>query len=153
MLQPHGEIHVRHKTSPPFCNWNLADLADINSIALLKSIAFRIEDYPGYNNKRGDGSKSDEPFPLGECSTFIFIHKDYFRYPNIGCMQMNEAPRGMPPEYNFHRNLVKLYGSSSSSSSSGSKRSRMEGERRVAVSTEAEKGEVYFRALVHLYGR
>ncbi|KAH9804396.1 NB-ARC domain-containing protein [Citrus sinensis] len=30
------------------------------------------EDYPGYNNKRGAGLKCDEPFPLGECSTFIF---------------------------------------------------------------------------------
>lgn len=73
MLRPNGEIHVNHKTSAPFCQWNLEELASRNSLLLLESVPFKIEDYPGYNNKRGDGSRCDEPFRLGECSTFRFI--------------------------------------------------------------------------------
>ncbi|CDY42386.1 BnaA08g00280D [Brassica napus] len=35
-------------------------------------VAFEKSDYPGYENKRGDGSRCDMPFLLGECSTFKF---------------------------------------------------------------------------------
>ncbi|KAK9209947.1 hypothetical protein WN944_002316 [Citrus x changshan-huyou] len=35
-------------------------------------VNFKKEDYPGYNNKRRAGLKCDEPFHLGECSSFIF---------------------------------------------------------------------------------
>lgn len=73
MLRLNGEIHVNHKTSAPFCNWNLEELASQNSLVLFDCVPFRIENYPGYNNKRGDSWRCDEPFPLGECSTFKFI--------------------------------------------------------------------------------
>ncbi|XP_074303452.1 uncharacterized protein At4g26485-like [Silene latifolia] len=78
MLLPGGEIHVSHKTSAPFCNWNLEELANHNSLRLSECVPFRIEDYPGYNNKRGDSERSDEPFPLGECSTFKFTLDDWY---------------------------------------------------------------------------
>ncbi|CDY50016.1 BnaA06g00170D [Brassica napus] len=35
-------------------------------------VAFEKSEYPGYENKRGDGSRCDKPFPLGECTTFKF---------------------------------------------------------------------------------
>ncbi|KAH0457685.1 hypothetical protein IEQ34_013000 [Dendrobium chrysotoxum] len=73
MLRPYGEVHVSHKTAAPFSHWNLEELAAENSLVLVESANFCIEDYPGYNNKRGDGSRSDIPFPLGKCSTFKFI--------------------------------------------------------------------------------
>ncbi|KAI0501751.1 hypothetical protein KFK09_016696 [Dendrobium nobile] len=73
MLRPYGEVHVSHKTAVPFSHWNLEELAAENSLVLVESANFCIEDYPGYNNKRGDGSRSDIPFPLGKCSTFKFI--------------------------------------------------------------------------------
>ncbi|XP_074303456.1 uncharacterized protein At4g26485-like [Silene latifolia] len=73
MLRPYGEIHVSHKTAGPFRDWNLEELANHNSLMLIECVPFRIADYPGYNNKRGDGKRSDDPFPLGECSTFKFI--------------------------------------------------------------------------------
>ncbi|KAI0511953.1 hypothetical protein KFK09_012587 [Dendrobium nobile] len=104
MLQPNGEIHVRHKTSVPFCYWNLPYLAERNSLTLFKSTPFKIEDYPGYNNKRGDGSRSDDPFPLGECSTFFFKINYSSQLQNIDYMQMKE-------ELNLrHRALVHVYG-------------------------------------------
>ncbi|XP_062086779.1 heavy metal-associated isoprenylated plant protein 41-like [Humulus lupulus] len=72
MLRPNGEIHVNHKTTPPFSWWNLEELAAYNSLSLMECVEFNIKDYPGYNNKRGDGSKCDKTFRLGKCSTFKF---------------------------------------------------------------------------------
>ncbi|KAJ6980517.1 hypothetical protein NC653_028349 [Populus alba x Populus x berolinensis] len=72
MLQAYGEIHVTHKTSPPFCHWNILELAWRNSLEFLGRDDFKIEDYPGYSNKRGEGDRCDQHFPLGECSTFKF---------------------------------------------------------------------------------
>ncbi|XP_062095648.1 uncharacterized protein LOC133801452 isoform X1 [Humulus lupulus] len=72
MLRPNGEIHVNHKTTPPFSLWNLEQLATWNSLSLIECVEFNIKDYPGYNNKRGDGARCDLPFPLGKCSTFKF---------------------------------------------------------------------------------
>ncbi|GLU24005.1 hypothetical protein SLE2022_399780 [Rubroshorea leprosula] len=72
MLQVKGEIHVNHKTTPPFCNWKLEELAFENYLKLIVRVEFKIGDYPGYNNKRGAGPKCDEPFPLGFCDTYKF---------------------------------------------------------------------------------
>ncbi|KAK2986960.1 hypothetical protein RJ640_004921 [Escallonia rubra] len=72
MLRAYGEIHVNHKTTAPFCHWNIEELAYWNSLVLIERVGFRKEDYPGYKNKRGSGSKCDDPFHLGECSTFKF---------------------------------------------------------------------------------
>lgn len=72
MLRPNGEIHVNHKTSIPYCHWNLEELASHNSLRLIECVAFKKEDYPGYENKRGQGPKCDERFLLGECCTFKF---------------------------------------------------------------------------------
>lgn len=72
MLRPYGEVHVSHKTGGPFRKWNLEELASKNSLVLVECSNFKIEDYPGYNNKRGDGPRCDQPFPLGECCTFKF---------------------------------------------------------------------------------
>jgi 25S rRNA (uracil2634-N3)-methyltransferase len=72
MLQAYGEIHVTHKTSSPFCHWNILELARRNSLEFIGRDDFKMEDYPGYSNKRGEGDRCDQPFPLGECSTFKF---------------------------------------------------------------------------------
>ncbi|KVI10451.1 protein of unknown function DUF2431 [Cynara cardunculus var. scolymus] len=73
MLRPNGEVHVSHKTKFPFDCWNIVELASQSCLTLLECVEFKREDYPGYNNKRGDGVRSDEPFPLGECRTYKFI--------------------------------------------------------------------------------
>ncbi|KAK9269555.1 hypothetical protein L1049_001331 [Liquidambar formosana] len=72
MLRANGEIHVNHRTTMPFCRWNIEELASRSSLALIECVDFKREDYPGYNNKRGAGPRCDEPFPLRECSTFKF---------------------------------------------------------------------------------
>ncbi|KAI3769112.1 hypothetical protein L6452_00211 [Arctium lappa] len=73
MLRPNGEVHVSHKTKFPFNSWNIEELASQSCLTLLECVEFKLEDYPGYNNKRGDGLRSDEPFPLGKCCTFKFV--------------------------------------------------------------------------------
>ncbi|XP_054796999.1 heavy metal-associated isoprenylated plant protein 41-like [Prosopis cineraria] len=72
MLRPDGEIHVNHKTTPPYHYWCIRELGIQSFLCLIECVVFKKEDYPGYNNKRGDGSRSDEPFSLGKCSTFKF---------------------------------------------------------------------------------
>ncbi|CAJ1960222.1 unnamed protein product [Sphenostylis stenocarpa] len=74
MLRANGEIHVSHKTTAPFSNWNLENLAAQCFLTLIECTDFNREDYPGYNNKRGDGYRCDEPFPLGKCSTYKFVN-------------------------------------------------------------------------------
>ncbi|KAJ6293490.1 hypothetical protein OIU78_025462 [Salix suchowensis] len=46
MLQANGEIHVTHKTSPPFCHWNILELARRNYLGFIGRDDFKIEDYP-----------------------------------------------------------------------------------------------------------
>ena len=52
--------------------WNLEELASEFALFLVEQVDLRIQDYPGYNNKRGDGLQCDQPFLLGKCSTFKF---------------------------------------------------------------------------------
>lgn len=74
MLRADGEIHVSHKTTAPFSHWNIKDLAARCFLTLIESADFNAEDYPGYNNKRGDSYRCDEPFPLGKCCTYKFVY-------------------------------------------------------------------------------
>jgi len=70
MLKKGGEIHITHKTAHPFRKWNIKKLAKRQS-----QEEFYLHLYPGYTytNKRGDGRNCDESFPIGECSTFMFM--------------------------------------------------------------------------------
>uniref|UniRef100_K4A2R6 25S rRNA (uridine-N(3))-methyltransferase BMT5-like domain-containing protein n=1 Tax=Setaria italica TaxID=4555 RepID=K4A2R6_SETIT len=70
LLIPYGEIHVRHKTGGPYDRWDLEQLASDSSLIIFEKEKFQITDYPGYNHKRGDGARCDQPFPLGPSCTF-----------------------------------------------------------------------------------
>ncbi|KAJ0249977.1 Heavy metal-associated isoprenylated plant protein 41 [Hirschfeldia incana] len=72
MLRADGEVHVSHKNKAPFCHWKLEELASKCSLALTQCVAFDKSEYPGYENKRGDGSRCDLPFLLGDSSTYKF---------------------------------------------------------------------------------
>ncbi|CAL5073744.1 unnamed protein product [Urochloa decumbens] len=81
LLRHRGEIHVSHKTGHPYDRWDLERLASKSSLVLTEKVGFHKEDYPGYNQKRGDGTKSDEPFNVYPCSTFKFQISE----AGIGC--------------------------------------------------------------------
>lgn len=72
LVRPLGEVHVTHKTGEPYDSWDLKHLASDSSLAMVDKVPFRKQDYPGYNQKRGDSKRSDEPFDLGACCTFRF---------------------------------------------------------------------------------
>ena len=67
-----GEIHVTHKDGDPYNRWDLVKKAEKIGLVLHESIPFCKNKYPGYGNKRADGSFSDAPFRLGDCTTFKF---------------------------------------------------------------------------------
>jgi len=59
---------------------------------MVDKVPFRKEDYPGYNQKRGDSNRSDEPFDLGACCTLRF------RILNLKELkQMNRKRSGLIP--------------------------------------------------------
>lgn len=67
-----GQIHVTHKDGDPYDKWDLVKRAEKVGLVLHESIPFRKNKYPGYYNKRAHGRLSDNPFPLGDCTTFKF---------------------------------------------------------------------------------
>ncbi|TQD77738.1 hypothetical protein C1H46_036723 [Malus baccata] len=71
MLTRVGEIHVTHKTTIPFSEWKIVELAYMAGLYLVHEEQFSIWDYPGYENKRGAGM-CDQTFHIGRCSTFKF---------------------------------------------------------------------------------
>ncbi|KAK7365002.1 hypothetical protein VNO80_13752 [Phaseolus coccineus] len=73
MLNKGGEIHITHKTAHPFSKWNIKRLAKRQNLLLVGEEEFYRDHYPGYTNKRGDGRNCDESFPIGECSTVMFM--------------------------------------------------------------------------------
>jgi len=77
LLRPYCEIHISHKTGGAYDRWELEDLASKASLILVDKVAFQQEDYPGYNQKRGDSARCDEAFDLGTCFTFKFRIRDY----------------------------------------------------------------------------
>ncbi|KAM1234756.1 hypothetical protein ACFX2J_004305 [Malus domestica] len=76
MLTRVGEIHVTHKTTFPFSEWKIVELAYLAGLYLVHEEQFSIWDYPGYENKRGAGM-CDQTFPIGMCSTFKFAEMLY----------------------------------------------------------------------------
>ncbi|KAK7314605.1 hypothetical protein VNO77_33132 [Canavalia gladiata] len=74
MLSLLGKIHITHKTSHPFSKWNIKELAEHESLMLVGEVEFDKDVYPGYCNKRGDGNRCDQTFPVGKCSTFMFAN-------------------------------------------------------------------------------
>lgn len=76
MLKENGEIHITHKTTYPFSDWEIKSLAKAEGLKLVKESEFELSHYPGYQNKRGSGGRrSDDYFPVGECSTLMFIQR------------------------------------------------------------------------------
>ncbi|KAH1032422.1 hypothetical protein J1N35_044596 [Gossypium stocksii] len=72
MLTENGEVHITHKIAHPFNMWEIEKLANEVGLGLLDEVAFYYWDYPGYKNKRGEGQRCDESFPIGKSSTYKF---------------------------------------------------------------------------------
>ncbi|KAF8694788.1 hypothetical protein HU200_037879 [Digitaria exilis] len=84
LLGRYGEIHVSNKTGHPYDSRDLENLASKSSLVLFKKVVFHKGDYPGYNQKRGDGPKCNKSFKLGPCCTFKFQISEAGRSGNSG---------------------------------------------------------------------
>jgi 25S rRNA (uracil2634-N3)-methyltransferase len=60
----------------PYDKWGIKKLAKKAGLIMVRKVDFCKDDYPGYNQKKGDGVTSDESFPLGPCCTFMFCARD-----------------------------------------------------------------------------
>lgn len=78
MLSVGGEIHISHKTSQPYSEWRIKDLAENVGLKLIEEVDFQRSFYPGYYNKRGSGSKCNQSFHIGRSSTYKFCRVFYF---------------------------------------------------------------------------
>ena len=70
-LEPGGEVHLVHKTKPPYNQWDLSELVAESGMRLEAAIVFDRELYPGYTNRKalvGRGS-----FPISDARTFVFV--------------------------------------------------------------------------------
>ena len=76
LLRPYGEIHLSHKTGSSYDAWDIEQLAYESCLVMVRKVDFFREDYPGYNQKKGDGVTCDESFPLGPCCTYMFCVGD-----------------------------------------------------------------------------
>ncbi|KAL5206635.1 hypothetical protein ABZP36_034844 [Zizania latifolia] len=83
LLRSSGEIHVNHKTGRVYDKWDIEHLASESSLIMVKKVGFQIEDYPGYNHKRGDGRWCDQPFDLWVCCTFMFCIRDFKKLKKV----------------------------------------------------------------------
>lgn len=72
MLCPDGEVHVSHKTGQLYDRWDIEQLASEYSLVMFEKVGFAKGDYPGYNQKKGDGRKCNRSFPLRNGCTFKF---------------------------------------------------------------------------------
>ncbi|KAJ1290116.1 hypothetical protein BS78_02G218100 [Paspalum vaginatum] len=57
-LRPSCEIHISHKIGSAYNKWDLEGLASGASLVLVEKVPFRQEDYPGYDQKRGEGTRA-----------------------------------------------------------------------------------------------
>ncbi|KAF8694787.1 hypothetical protein HU200_037878 [Digitaria exilis] len=107
LLRPYGEVHVSHKTGKSYDKWNLEHVAAGFSLILIEKVGFQKAEYPGYNQKKGDGPMCDKPFKLGTCCTFKFkignLEKQKKKKRNrrmarpISSIGSNTRPSHLPP--------------------------------------------------------
>ncbi|XP_042009747.1 uncharacterized protein LOC121758405 isoform X2 [Salvia splendens] len=101
---------LRHKSNATFDRWKIEDLGLECSLVCIAQDEFRIEEFPGYNNKRGSSSRADEPFPLGPCKTYRFrlisswmfhLMRQMHPVPSSFASQMfpNPPPRPLVPQH------------------------------------------------------
>ncbi|KAK6149454.1 hypothetical protein DH2020_016979 [Rehmannia glutinosa] len=70
MIKQNGEIHITHKCNGFHMEWNLEAMAYSCKLRLIEAVDFDVDDYPGYNTKRGFGG--DDNFNCYPSKTYKF---------------------------------------------------------------------------------
>lgn len=92
LLRPYGETHLSHKTGLPYDAWDIEQLAYQSCFTMVEKVDFCKQDYPGYNQKRGDKAKCDQPFALGPCCTFKFCIGDVKKLKKVRANRIDSIP-------------------------------------------------------------
>jgi len=85
-----GEIHIVHKTKPPFSWWKIPELAaDVEGCNYLHSVVFDSSTFPGYTPRKVEENKS---FPVFDAVTFCFGVSEKPEEPEAeGLIQIDEV--------------------------------------------------------------
>ncbi|GAB4837030.1 hypothetical protein Ancab_001945 [Ancistrocladus abbreviatus] len=75
MVNKDGEIHITHKSTGYFKEWNIEVLASNQGLRLIEVRDFNCKDYPGYNTKYGFGG--DKNFNCNPSKAYKFGLKCY----------------------------------------------------------------------------
>jgi len=70
VLLPSGEIHVVHKTKPPFSHWGIENLAQEAGLELVGRVVFDRSNYPSYDNRKVTSGSGK--FPTWDAVTYIW---------------------------------------------------------------------------------
>lgn len=57
-------VLMAHKTVEPFSIWNIPGIAEKNGYESAETRPFDIDEYPGYENRRGAGKNGAKKFPI-----------------------------------------------------------------------------------------
>lgn len=89
---------------------------------MVEKVRFKKEDYPGYNQKRGDSAKCDQPFNLGACCTFKFFIGDIKKLKKVRRNRIGSiSPLGSSKVHPWHiGNWQETFSSASTCSSMAS---------------------------------
>lgn len=71
LLVPGGEVHLVHKTKPPYNQWNIEDQVSDSGMQLAGAIVFDRAMYPGYVNRKALVGKGS--FPISDARTYVFV--------------------------------------------------------------------------------
>ena len=71
LLIPGGEVHVVHKTKPPYNQWEIAEQVGDSGMQLKGAVVFDREMYPGYINRKALVGKGS--FPISDARTYVFV--------------------------------------------------------------------------------
>ena len=90
-----GEVHLTHKTKPPFSHWQVTEQSHESGLECLASVIFDRCMYPGYINTKVLDSAS---FPISDAETFVFARSR--------CVRREVASEDAGPSVRRDRNLV-----------------------------------------------
>lgn len=63
---------MAHKSIQPFSIWDIAGIAQANNYKVMSRDKFNIDDYPGYENRRGAGKNGAKKFPIDDAVQYVF---------------------------------------------------------------------------------
>ncbi|KAF5179647.1 hypothetical protein FRX31_030766 [Thalictrum thalictroides] len=119
LMKEDGEIHITHKSSTCYREWNLENLAKQNHLKLIEEVEFKLWHYPGYNNKYGfGGNKNFDCYPS---KTYKFGLKDVLALAAIVpcganqenlCITDQNKPKASPQKNALETNALHRAGTS-----------------------------------------